>query len=101
MAPACVAKAWNSQYGKPDDGIWMPHWLTLPAESRFVSFCANSSCSCQVAGGFSGSRPASLNRSLFQYRTIVERWKGTPQVPPPVWLFSMKAGKKLLIQDLS
>lgn len=29
---------------------------------------------------------------LFQYRTIVERWNGTPQVLPPVRLFCMKAG---------
>ncbi len=25
----------------------------------------------------------------------MERWNGTPQVLPPVWLLSMKAGKKL------
>ena len=32
---------------------------------------------------------------------MVERWKGMPQVLPPVWLLSMKAGKKLFIQALS
>src|SRR5215470_10486999 len=79
----------------------MPHWDALPEASARVSFCANATCSAQVAGGRSGSRPASLNRSLFQYKTIVERWKGTPQVLPAVWLLSMKAGKKLFSQVLS
>ena len=32
---------------------------------------------------------------------MVERWKGMPQVLPPVRLLSMKAGKKLLIQLFS
>ena len=32
---------------------------------------------------------------------MVERWNGTPQVLPPVRLFSMKAGKKLAIHFLS
>ena len=27
---------------------------------------------------------------------MVERWNGMPQVLPPVWLFAMNAGKKLL-----
>ncbi len=31
----------------------------------------------------------------------MERWKGAPQVLPPVWLLSMKAGKKLFSQALS
>ena len=48
-----------------------------------------------------GSSPASLKSSLFQYRTMVERWNGMPQVLPPVWLFSMKAGKKLVSHALS
>ena len=42
-----------------------------------------------------------MNASLFQYSTIVERWKGMPQVLPPVWLLSMKAGKKPFIHALS
>ena len=32
---------------------------------------------------------------------MVERWNGMPQVLPPVWLFSMKAGKKLASHVLS
>ena len=32
---------------------------------------------------------------------MVERWNGTPQILPPVWLFAMKAGKKLAIHFLS
>ena len=32
---------------------------------------------------------------------MVERWNGMPQVLPPVWLFSMKAGKKLASHFLS
>ena len=32
---------------------------------------------------------------------MVERWKGTPQTLPPVWLLAMKAGKKLFSQALS
>ncbi len=42
-----------------------------------------------------------MKASLFQYSTMVERWNGMPQVFPPVWLFCMKAGKKLLIQFFS
>src|SRR5262249_39711855 len=56
-----------------------------------------STCSAHVAGGLFGSRPASLNASLFQYRTMVERWNGMPHVLPPVWLFFMNAGKNDLI----
>jgi hypothetical protein len=70
----------------------MPHWLILPPASRLVSFPAMVTCSSQVAGGFSGSSPASRNSSLFQYSTMVERWNGMPQVLPPVWLLNMKAG---------
>jgi hypothetical protein len=36
----CVVKPWNSQYGKPDDGTWMPYCVTLPDASFLVSFCA-------------------------------------------------------------
>jgi hypothetical protein len=57
-----------------------------------MSLSANASSSAQFASAFSGSRPASLNASLFQYSTMVERWNGMPQVLPPVWLLSMKAG---------
>ena len=66
--------------------------MTLPDASRLVSFCANDTISAQVAGALFGSSPASLNISLFQYSTIVERWNGMPQILPPVWLFSMNAG---------
>lgn len=31
----------------------------------------------------------------------MERWNGMPQVLPPVWLFSMKPGKKLASHFLS
>src|SRR5215471_2234604 len=91
--PFSVVRPWNSQYGNPDEGICTPHCVTLPEASRLVSFCANADISAQVAGGLFGSRPASLNASLFQYRTMVERWNGMPHVLPPVWLFFMKAGK--------
>jgi hypothetical protein len=87
----CVVKPWNSQYGKPDDGTWMPYCVTLPEASFFVSFCAMLTSSAQLAGGLFGSSPASLNSSLFQYSTMVLRWKGTPQVLPPIWPFSRKA----------
>ncbi len=41
---------------------------TAPRASpfRLVSFCANAACSSQVAGGRSGSSPASWNAALFQ-----------------------------------
>ena len=42
-----------------------------------------------------------MKASLFQNITTVERWNGMPQVLPPVWLFSMKAGKNDLAQALS
>ncbi len=42
-----------------------------------------------------------MNASLFQNITMVERWNGMPQVLPPVWLFSMKAGKNDFAQALS
>ena len=61
-----VVRPWNSQYGNPDDGIFTPHWVTLPLASTLVSFFANSTIWSQFAGPFSGSRPASLNASLFQ-----------------------------------
>ncbi len=84
-------KPWNSQYGKPELGTWMPYCVTLPDASFFVSVVAMLDSSAQVAGGLFGSRPASLNSSLFQYRTMVERWNGTPQVLPPIWPFSRNA----------
>src|SRR5579883_2186019 len=87
-----VVRPWNSQKGKPDEGISTPHWVTLPAASRLVSFWPNVASSSQVLGGWSGLSPASLNASLFQNMTTVERWNGTPQVLPPVRLFSMNAG---------
>ena len=87
-----VVRPWNSQYGKPDDGISIAHWLTLPEASRWVSFLPAATNSSQVSGALSGSRPAALNASLFQNMTMVERWNGMPQILPPVWLFAMKAG---------
>ncbi|CFP62843.1 Uncharacterised protein [Bordetella pertussis] len=42
----------------------MPHCETLPLASFLVSFLPYSTSSSQVAGARSGSRPASLNRSL-------------------------------------
>ena len=33
--------------------------------------------------------------------TTVERWNGTPQVLPPIWVLAMKALKKLFSQALS
>src|SRR6266849_2918748 len=96
-----VVKPWKSQYGNPDEGTWTPHWVACPLASCLVSFLACSTCSAQVAGGLLGSSPASLNASLFQYRTIVERWNGMPHVLPPVRLLSMKAGKKLASHALS
>eukprot|EP01022_Parablepharisma_sp_SALTPOND_P021792 TRINITY_DN435_c5_g1_i1.p1 TRINITY_DN435_c5_g1~~TRINITY_DN435_c5_g1_i1.p1 ORF type:complete len:766 (+),score=253.47 TRINITY_DN435_c5_g1_i1:968-3265(+) len=93
--------AWNIQQPKPVEGIFTPHWLTLPAASRLVSFLAASTISFQVAGALSGFRPASLNRALLQYITMVERWKGMPQVLPSVWLFSMKPLQKPSIHFLS
>ena len=91
-APFWVVKPWNSQYGKPDEGTWMPQVVTLPAASFLVSLRPYSTSSFQFWGGLFGSRPASLNSSLFQYITTVERWNGMPQVLPPVWLFFMKPG---------
>src|SRR4051794_24142808 len=82
-----VVSVWKSQYGKPLDGIWTPHCVTLPLASFFVSLPAASLSSAQFVGGLLGSRPASLKASLFQYMTTVERWNGMPQVFPPVWLF--------------
>ena len=90
--PFWMARPWNSQYGKPEDGICRPHCVTLPPASFSVSLAAMSRISAQLAGGRLGSSPAALKASLFQYSTTVERWKGTPQVLPPVWLFCMKAG---------
>ncbi len=57
-----------------------------------MSFLPISAISAQVAGAFSGSRPASLKASLFQYSTMVERWNGMLQVLPPIWPFAMNAG---------
>ena len=87
-----VVNPWKSQYGKPEEGTCTPHCETLPEASRLVSFCAYWSISFQFSGALSGLNPAALNISLFQYSTMVERWNGTPQVLPPVSLFSMKAG---------
>src|SRR5580704_4236485 len=87
-----VVRPWNSQYGKPDDGISIAHWLTLPEPSRCTSFLPLATSSSQVSGALSGSRPAALNASLFQNITMVERWNGMPQVWPPVWLLAMNAG---------
>src|SRR5262249_39245470 len=75
-----VVNPWNSQYGNPDDGTCRPHWTTWPLASCLVSFLAYSTCSAHVAGGLLGSSPASLKASLFQYRTMVDRWNGTPHV---------------------
>src|SRR6478752_846112 len=91
MVSLGVVSVWNSQYGKPLDGICTPHCVTLPLASFFVSLVAASLNSAQFVGGLLGSRPASLKASLFQYMTTVERWNGMPQVLPPVWLFIMKA----------
>src|SRR5262245_34080771 len=91
IAPLVVVSVWNSQYGKPLDGICTPYCVTLPDASFFVSLVAMSFSWVQLVGGLFGSSPASLNSSLFQYITTVERWNGMPQVLPPVWLFSMKA----------
>src|SRR6187551_3756014 len=99
--PLGVVKPWKSQYGKPEEGTCTPHWVTLPAASRLVSFCAYSCISFQFAGGLFGSRPASLKSSLFQYRTIVERWNGRPHVLPSVWLLARKALKKGAASRLS
>src|SRR5262249_6913560 len=60
-----------------------------------------STCSAHVAGGLFGSSPASLNASLFQYSTMVERWNGMPHVLPPVWLFFMNAGMNDFIHAAS
>src|SRR4051794_28112 len=66
FVPASVASAWNSQHWNPVEGICVPHCVGLPDGSRFVSFCANATCSSQFVGGFCGSSPASRNASLFQ-----------------------------------
>jgi hypothetical protein len=60
------------------EGTITPQRCTLPEASFFTSFVAISVISLQLAGGFSGSSPASLNASLFQYNTMVERWNGMP-----------------------
>ncbi|MFM9885121.1 MAG: hypothetical protein ACKVQT_19025, partial [Burkholderiales bacterium] len=52
---------WNSQYGKPDDGICTPYCEVLPGASRLVSFCASSVISVHVGGGRFGSRPTSAH----------------------------------------
>src|SRR3569623_1617220 len=80
IASFVVVRIWNSQNGNPLDGICTLHCVTLPLASFFVSFAASSFSSAQVCGGLCGSRPASLNASLFQYITTVERWNGMPQV---------------------
>ena len=64
------------------DGTITPQRDTLPEASFFTSFRAICAISFQVAGGFSGSSPASLNASLFQYMTMVERWNGMPYTLP-------------------
>src|SRR5437588_87553 len=66
------------QLPPPVDGISTPQRATVPEASFFTSFALISAISFQVVGGFSGSRPASLNASLFQYMTMVERWNGMP-----------------------
>src|SRR4051812_21243276 len=59
-----VVSVWNSQYGKPLEGICTPHCVTLPEASFLVSLVAASFSSAQLVGGLLGSRPASLNKSL-------------------------------------
>src|SRR3569623_917963 len=80
IASLVVVRIWNSQYGKPLEGICTPHCVTLPLASFFVSRVASSLSSAHDCGGLFGSSPASLNASLFQYITTVERWNGMPQV---------------------
>src|SRR5687768_3794862 len=64
IAPFVVLKVWNSQYGKPLDGICTPYCVTFPLASFLVSLVATSFSSAQVVGGLFGSSPASLNSSL-------------------------------------
>src|SRR6476660_7947366 len=56
----------KSQAVLPSDGIWMPHCVVAPEASFLVSFLAMSRISAQLAGPLFGSRPAALNKSLFQ-----------------------------------
>ncbi|CKY54582.1 Uncharacterised protein [Mycobacterium tuberculosis] len=65
-------------------GISTPQRVVLPEASFLTSFLPISVISSQLAGAFSGSRPASLNASLFQYSTMVERWNGMLQVFPSI-----------------
>src|SRR6476661_9545483 len=64
IASLVVVSVWNSQYGKPLDGICTPHCVTLPLASFFVSLVAAVFSSAQVCGGWFASSPASLNSSL-------------------------------------
>jgi hypothetical protein len=66
VVPLAVARPWNSQYGNPDDGICTPQRVVSPPGSRRVSRWARPCISCQLAGGFSGSRPDSRKCALFQ-----------------------------------
>ncbi|MNT60191.1 hypothetical protein D3C72_1977530 [compost metagenome] len=54
-----------------------------PSASVFSSMAlAAAISSAQVVGGASGSRPAAANRSLFQYRALVENATGRPHWVP-------------------
>src|SRR5690606_15556281 len=50
IAPLVVVSVWNSQYGKPLEGICTPHCVTLPLASFFVSLVAAAFSSAQVCG---------------------------------------------------
>ena len=66
MAPFCVVKPWNSQYGKPDDGICTPHCVTLPAGVALGQLLRVLDHLLPVAGGLFGIEAGFLERSLFQ-----------------------------------
>ena len=78
-AQLAVTKPWNSQFGKPEEGICTTQRVVgAVLFSRRVRRWAKPCISCQVAGGFSGSRPVSRKCALFQKSRMVERWNGMP-----------------------
>ena len=65
IAPFGVVRPWNSQYGKPEDGICTPHCVTLPDASRLVSFLRELDASrSQFAGGLFGIEAGLLEQLL-------------------------------------
>ena len=93
--PACRRPRWRAPGTASTGSRWRGSARPIASTAsplRLVSFCANAACSSQVAGGRSGSSPASWNAALFQYSTIVERWNGTPQVWPSISPFLRNAG---------